>query len=50
MSESHYSTLDLPSLKRYNEKTELIGNKDPYTLSKNKFPVDFDHRYPTLTS
>ena len=29
MSESYYSTLDPP--KRYNEKTELIGIKDPYT-------------------
>ena len=40
MSESYYSTLDPPSRKRYNEKTELIENKDPYTLSENEFPVD----------
>ena len=29
--------------KRYDEKTELIGNKDSYTLSENKFSVDFDN-------
>ena len=40
MSESYYSTLDPPSRKRYHEKTELIENKDPYTLSENEFPVD----------
>ena len=40
MSESYYSTLDPPSQKRY-EKTELIENKDPYTLSENEFSVDW---------
>ena len=43
MSESYYSTLDPPIRKRYNEKTELIGIKDPYTLSENDFLVDFDN-------
>ena len=37
------SFLDPPSQKRYNEKTELIGNKDPYTLSENEFSVDFEN-------
>ena len=48
MSESYYSTLDPPSRKRYNEKTELIENKDPYTLSENGFSVEFDN-FPSIS-
>ena len=48
MSESYYSTLDPPSRKRYNEKIELIENKDPYTLSENEFSVDFDN-FPSIS-
>ena len=48
MSESYYSTLDPPSRKRYNEKTELIENKNPYTLSENEFSVDFDN-FPLIS-
>ena len=48
MSESYYSTLDPRSRKRYNEKTELIENKDPYTLSENEFSVDFDN-FPSIS-
>ena len=48
MSESYYSTLDPPSRKRYNEKTELIENKDPCTLSENEFSVDFDN-FPSMS-
>ena len=47
MSESYYSTSDPPSRKRHNKKTELIGNKDPYKLSKNQFLVDFDN-FPSI--
>ena len=44
MSESSFLiTLDSPSQKRYNEKIELIENKDPYTLSENEFSVDYDN-------
>ena len=43
-----YSTLDPPSQKRYNEKTELIENKDPYTLSENEFSVDFGN-FPSIS-
>ena len=43
-----YSTLDPPSQKRYNEKTELIENKDPDTLSENEFSVDFDN-FPSIS-
>ena len=46
MSESYYSTLDPPSQKRYNEKTELTEDKDPHTLSENEFSVDFDNFPP----
>ena len=38
-----FITLDSPSQKRYNEKIELIENKDPYTLSENEFSVDYDN-------
>ena len=48
MSESNYSTLDPPSPKRYDEKTELIENKDPYTSSENEFSVDFDN-FPSIS-
>ena len=48
MSESYYSTLDPPCRKRYNEKTELIENKDPSTLSENEFSVDFDN-FPSIS-
>ena len=48
MSESYYSTLDPPSRKRYNEKTELLDNKDPYTLSENEHSVDFDN-FPSIS-
>ena len=48
MSERFYSTLDPPSQKRYNEKTELIENKDPDTLSENEFSVDFDN-FPSIS-
>ena len=48
MSESYYSTLDPPSQKKYNEKIELIENKDPYTLSENEFSVDFDN-FPSMS-
>ena len=48
------SFLDPPSQKRYNEKTELIGNKDPYTLSENEFSVDFENflsiSYPDIVN
>ena len=47
MSESYYSTLDSPSRKRYNAKTELIENKDPYTLSENEFSVEFEN-FPSI--
>ena len=47
MSESNHSTLDPPSPKRYDEKTELIENKDPYT-SQNEFSVDFDN-FPSMS-
>ena len=30
------------------KKTELIGNKDPYKLSKNQFLVDFDN-FPSIS-
>ena len=43
-----HSTSDPPSQKRYNEKTELIENKDPYTLSVNGFSVDFDN-FPSIS-
>ena len=43
-----YSTLDPPGQKRYNEKTELIENKDPDTLSENEFSVDFDN-FPSIS-
>ena len=43
MSELYYSTLDPPSRKRYNEKTVLIENKDPYTLSENEFSADLEN-------
>ena len=42
------STLDPPSQKRYNEKTELIENKGPYTLSENEFSVDFGN-FPSIS-
>ena len=48
MSKSYYSTLDPPSRKRYNEKTELMENKDPYTLSENEFLVHFDN-FPSIS-
>ena len=48
MSESYYSTLDPPSRKRYNEKAELIENKNPYTLFENEFSVDFDN-FPSIS-
>ena len=48
MSGSYNSTLDPPSQKRYNKKTELIENKDPYTLSENEFSVDFDN-FPSIS-
>ena len=41
--------LDPPSRKRYNEKTELIENKDPNTLSENEFSgVDF-YNFPPIS-
>ena len=43
MSELYYSTLDPPNRKRYNEKTVLIENKDPYTLSENEFSADLEN-------
>ena len=53
MSESFYGTLDPPSRKWYNEKTELIENNS-YTLSENEFLVDFDNfplvSYPDVVS
>ena len=48
VSELHYSTLDPPSQKRYNEKAGLIENKNPYTLSENEFSVDFDN-FPSIS-
>ena len=48
MSESYYSTLDPPSRKIYHEKTELIGNKDPYTLTENDFSVEIDN-FPSIS-
>ena len=42
----YYSILDPRSRKRYNEKTELIENKDPYILHKNEFSVNFDNFLP----
>ena len=48
MPGSYNSTLDPPSQKRYNKKTELIENKDPYTLSENEFSVDFDN-FPSIS-
>ena len=31
-----------------NEKTELNGSKDSYTLSENEFSVDFDN-FPSIS-
>ena len=40
--------MDPPSRKRYNEKTVLIENKDPYTLSENEFSADLDN-FPSIS-
>ena len=39
MSTDYFNKLDLPTLKRYKEKLEIIGNIDPYSAPDSHFPV-----------